>query len=148
MQKLPPDTGSADRYRPALLIGAIYDLALGIGFLFFTGPLFALLGIALEADPVYVQLTAGLIAIMGFGFFLAWRQPLLNGDIVLMGAVFKAIYVALAVYTLVRGELPHMVFLVLAVIDLVFLVVFLAFLRDTSEARAAIGRAVPGRTAP
>lgn len=142
------DLVNIERYRLPLLAGALYDGLLGLAFLFFAGPLFALLGIAMAADPVYVQLAAGLVAIMGFGLYLAWRDPLLDGDIVLMGVVFKAFYIALALYALATGGLPHWIFLLLAAIDLVFLIVFVLFLRDTSDARAALARSIPGRSSP
>lgn len=101
-------------------------------FLFLAEPIFSALGIENAADPVYVQLAAGLIAIVGLGFFLAWRAPLRNRDLVLLGAVFKAFYILLAVYALVRGEVPHPVFLAFAAVDVAFLVVFVRFLQDTA----------------
>ena len=127
--------------RPVLLLCAVYDGLLGLAFLFFSGPIFRALGIENSADPVYVQLAAGLIAIMGLGFFLAWRDPLRNRDLVLLGAVFKAFYILLAAYTLVRGEVPHPVFLVFAVVDVLFLIVFARFLQG-SAARLAGERGI------
>lgn len=139
--------GAVERYRPALLVAALYDGLLGLAFLFFAGPVFAWLGIAPAADPVYVQLAAGLIAIMGLGFYFAWREPLLNSDIVLLGAVFKAFYILLAIYAQIQGHVPHAVFLVFAVIDAVFFLVFWLFLRETSAARNALAALVAGRAA-
>jgi hypothetical protein len=127
-----------------LLIAAVYDGLLGLLFLFFAAPLFRALGIESAADPVYIQLAAGLIAIMGFGFYLAWRDPLLNGDIILMGAVFKVFYIVLAVITQIQGQIPHPLFLVFAAADVVFLIVFIAFLRDVSAVRGVLNRFMAG----
>jgi hypothetical protein len=138
---------AVERYRPALLVAAIYDGLLGLAFLFFFGPIFAWLGIAPAADPVYIQLAAGLIAIMGLGFWFAWREPLINSDLVLLGTVFKAFYVLLAIYAQVQGQVPHGLFLLFAAVDAVFFVVFLLFLRETSAARAALGTLATGRAA-
>lgn len=138
--------GVVERYRPVLLVAAIYDGLLGLAFLFLAGPIFSMLGIALVADPVYVQLAAGLIAIMGLGFYFAWRDPLINRDIVLLGVVFKAFYVLLAVYAQLRGEVPHGVFVLFAAIDAVFFVLFLLMVRETSSARTALTELVAGRT--
>ena len=88
--------------------------------------------------------SAGLIAIMGLGFFLAWRDPLRNRDLVLLGAVFKAFYILLAAYALVRGEVPHLVFLIFAAIDVLFLIVFVRFLQGTGAAHAAVGASIAG----
>ena len=139
--------GVSERYRPVLLAAALYDGLLGLAFLFFAGPIFQALGAAFTADPLYAQLAAGLIAIMGLGFYLAWREPLLNGDIVLLGVVFKAFYVLLAISAQLRGETPHGLFLLFAAIDVVFLVLFLLFLRETSAARAALASAAARQSA-
>ena len=137
---------TANRYRPVLLLCAVYDGLIGLAFLFLAGPLFRIFGIEPAADPVYIQLAAGLIAIMGLGFFLAWRDPLVNGDLVLLGAVFKAFYILLALFAFVRGAVPHPVFLLFAVVDIVFLVVFVRFLRETGAARSALSAWVAGQT--
>ena len=129
---------AANRYRPALLLSAIYDGLLGLAFLFFSEQFFRALGVETTADPVYVQLAAGLIAIMGLGFYLAWRNPLVNWDLVLVGAVFKAFYILLAVWAWLRGEVPHAVFLLFAGVDVIFLIVLLLFLLDTRPARAVL----------
>jgi hypothetical protein len=138
---------AAERYRVPLLLAALYDGLLGLAFLFFMGPIFRALGVEFAADPVYAQLAAGMTAIMGLGFYLAWRDPLVNGDIVLMGAVYKAFYVLLAIYTQIRGQIPHGVFLLFAVIDVMFFVVFVLYLRDARVVRAAISDFVTGRAA-
>ena len=130
--------------RPVLLLCAAYDGLIGLAFLFFAEPIFRALGMENAADPVYVQLAAGLIAIMGLGFFLAWRDPLLNRDLVMLGTVFKAFYILLAAYALVRGEVPHAVFLVFAAIDVVFLIVFARFLQGSAAAHAAVAACLAG----
>jgi hypothetical protein len=136
-----------DRYRLPLLLTAIYDGLLGLVFLFFSDPIFRSLGVEPPANPVYVQLAAGLIAIMGLGFYLAWRAPLVNTDLVLVGTVFKAFYVVLAIYAQIRGQIPHGLFLLFAAIDAAFLLIFLSYLRDASAVRAALENLVSGRTA-
>jgi len=141
---IEPARAAANRYRPAFLLSALYDGIAGLAFLFFFGPLFRALGVEGAADPVYIQLAAGLIAIMGLGFYLIWRNPLVNGDLVLLGAVFKAFYILLAVGAQLRGEVPHAVFLLFAGVDVIFLIVLLLFLRDTRPARAVLAGWVAG----
>ena len=143
-QAIENGRAAANRYRPALLLSAIYDGLLGFAFLFFSEQFFRVLGVETTADPVYVQLAAGLIAIMGLGFYLAWRNPLVNWDLVLLGMVFKAFYILLAVWAQFLGEIPHPIFLLFAVIDVFFFVILLHFLRDTRPARAALAGYVAG----
>ena len=143
-QAIENGRAAANRYRPALLLSAIYDGLLGLAFLFFSGQFLRALDVETTADPVYVQLAAGLIAIMGLGFYLAWRNPLINADLVLLGAVFKAFYILLAVWAQFRGEIPHPIFLLFAVIDVFFFVILLLFLRDTRAARSALAGWVVG----
>jgi hypothetical protein len=121
---------------------------LGLAVLFFFGPIFRQLGITSTADAVCVQLAAGLIAIMGLGFAFVWREPLINRDIAVLGAVFKAFYILLAIAAQLRGELPHPVFLLFAGIDAVVLIIILFFLQDTRAAAAAPRALGAGRTAP
>jgi hypothetical protein len=139
--------GAAARYRPVLLAGAVYDGVLGILFLFFHDRVFGALGVQPGTDPIYVEFAAGLIAVMGFGFFLAWRDPLLAGGLVLYGAAGKAFYVLLALSALLRDQVPHPFFLVLAAIDAAFFVLFLGFLRATKPARDALLRPPGGAPA-
>jgi hypothetical protein len=150
MQSPATDNGSKvpERYRLALVVTAIYDGLLGLAFLFLSGPIFRMLGVAVTAEPVYVQLAAGLIAILGLGFFLAWREPLIDRDIVLLGTVFKAFYILLAISAQIRGQLPHWMFLLFAGIDAVFLIIFLSYLRDTRAARSALPELLMERTGP
>jgi hypothetical protein len=135
---------TANRYRPVLLLCAVYDGLIGLAFLFLPGPLFRLLGIEPAADPVYVQLAAGLIALMGLAFYLAWRNPVLNRDIVLLGVAFKAFYILLAAYALARGEVPHPVFLVFAGVDVLFLIVFVRLWQGSAAAHAAVAARLAG----
>ena len=142
------DQTPTNSVRPALLLSAVYDGVIGLAFLLFADPIFRALGIERAADLVYVQLAAGLIAILGLGFFLAWREPVLNRDLVLLGAVFKAFYILLAAYALVRGEVPHPVFLVFAAVDVLFLVVFARFLQGSAAAHAAVAAWIAGEPGP
>jgi hypothetical protein len=116
-------------YRMAFLIGAIYDGLLGVLFLVASGPILQALRVDVPDNPVYLQLAAGLIALMGLLQYYVWRDMERNLDIIRVLIAFKAYYVLLALVTTLRGDLPHPVFGVLAVIDLLFLIAFLGYLR-------------------
>ncbi len=120
-----PDGG----IRATLLIGAIYDGILGILFLVAATPLMDLLGIPMPPNPIYMQLAAGLIAIMGLLQFYAWRDLERNADIIRVLIAFKAFFILLAGWAQLQGELPHPIFGVFALIDVAFLVAFLMYMR-------------------
>ncbi len=76
----------------------------------------------------YIHITAAYVFMRGLGYWFVARDMLRNIDLVKLGVIYKAIYVGLAVYYLATGELLHEVFAWFAVADLVFLVLFTAFL--------------------
>ncbi|MFM9108959.1 MAG: hypothetical protein ACKOWF_19910 [Chloroflexota bacterium] len=121
--------------RSALGVGAIYDGVLGLLFLVAYGPLLTILGVPLPENPIYLQLAAGLIAVMGLLQYFAWKNGAVHDETIMALVVFKALYVLLAIFSGIRGELPHPVFGVFAAIDLAFMAIFLGMLRTGGETR-------------
>ena len=66
-----------------------------------------------------------------------YRDPLANLGIVRMGVAYKAAYSGLALYYLATAQLPSVFFIPWAVIDLLFLIGFVMFLRAASRAQHA-----------
>ena len=114
--------------RSALLIGAIYDGLLGLVFLLAARPVMEALGVPMPDNPIYLQLAAGLIAIMGLLQFYAWRDLERNADIIRVLIAFKGFFVLLAGWSYFNGNLPSPVFGVFALIDIAFLIAFLFYL--------------------
>jgi hypothetical protein len=115
--------------RTIMLLGGIYDGLLGLVFLVAAGPILQALTVSAPDNPIYLQLAAGLIALMGLYQVMAWRDGVVSAAGLLMLIAFKAFYVLLAVLSLSRGTLPHMLFGVFAVADLLFLLAFLSMMR-------------------
>jgi uncharacterized membrane protein len=64
----------------------------------------------------------------GIMYLLVYRNMERNVDLVLVGAIYKAVYSGVAFYHWGTNTLPHPVFAVFGFLDLIFLVLFLYFL--------------------
>lgn len=115
-------------YRRVFWVGAAYDIVLGLSFFFFWKWLFDTLGIDPPANTSYIHITAAYVFMQGLGYWFVARDMLRNVDIVILGVIYKVLYIAMSVYYLAIGELLHEVFAWFAIFDLIFLVLFIAFL--------------------
>ena len=115
-------------FRAVFVAGALYDGVLGATFFFLYQPIFRSLGIPLPDNASYIHLTAGFVFVQGISYWLVARNMRRNIDIVKVGALYKAIYTAVAVYYLLTDQLLAAIFAWFAVFDAVFLVLFLVFL--------------------
>lgn len=110
-------------YKGLFLLVAIYDLILGIVFMFFTKPTFEFLGI-LEKLPEfdgYLTLIGVYVFILGFAYYLIYKGDLRkNRDLILIGVLYKLGYCAVTFYYFIIGDIPHILFLAaFGVIDLI-----------------------------
>ena len=121
--------------RLLLTAAALYDGTLGLLFLLFFRPILGLLGAAVPENPVYLQLAAGCIALFGLGFWWAAQRPVRNLDLVRLGTGLKVFFVCLAAYAAAVGLLPHPIFLVLALLDALFVVGVVVLWRDMPKPR-------------
>ncbi len=129
----PAAPAAATPFRSFFLLAALYDGVLGLAFLVAFGPLYAALGAAPPADPVYLRLIAAFVAVQGLGYWFVARAPRRNVDLVKVGAVYKAAYIVVALLARAEGDLPHAVFAGFAAADAFFLAGFLLFLRAVRE---------------
>jgi hypothetical protein len=116
-------------WRTFFLIAAVYDLFLGAAFFVLYGPLFEVLGIALPNNISYIHLTAAFVFVQGLGYWFVYQDPAANRGIIKLGVAYKFAFAALGFYYLAIGELLHPVFLAFSVLDLLFLIGFVMFLR-------------------
>ena len=124
-------------YRTFFLVAAIYDFVLGIAFFFFYRPIFEALNIALPNNTSYVHITAAFVFVQGLGYWFVYQDPAGNVGIVKLGVVYKLVFSALAAYYLVIGQLLHSVFLVFGLLDVLFLIGFVRFLREVQRRQPA-----------
>lgn len=129
-------------YKTVFLVGAAYDMILGAVFFIAWRPIYDALGIQSPGHVSYLHITTAYIFVQGLGYWYVSRNIIRNLDLVRLGIVYKAIYVGLAAYYLMIGQLLHAVFAWFAVFDLIFLMLFVACLRwAASSAEAQPARA-------
>jgi hypothetical protein len=116
-------------WRTFFLVAALYDLVLGAAFFALYGPLFETLDIPLPNNISYIHLTAAFVFVQGLGYWFVSQDPAANRGIVKLGVAYKCAFSALGFYYLAIGELLHPIFLVFSVLDLLFLIGFVLFLR-------------------
>lgn len=117
-------------YKNLFFIAALYDFILGAAFFFFLPFFFEeIYDMAAPLYPSLYQGVAAFVFVMGVGFYFVYRNMYRNVDIVKIGIVFKSVYTVLAFYHVLIEDMPW-VFLLFGVLDLVFIVFFVLFLRD------------------
>ena len=116
-------------YRKVFLVAALYDLILGVAFLFLYPWIYGALDIPGPTEPAYLQLAAAFVLVQGIMYALVYRNLERNRDLILVGAIYKAAYAAISLLHFAIGDLPHRVFAVFGVLDLGFLVLFLMCLK-------------------
>lgn len=123
-------------------IAALYDGIIGFVLFFFYPVIYHALGIPNPTEPAYLQGAAAFVFVQGFMYALVYRNMAGNVDLITVGALYKAVYSAVAFYHWLLGDLPHPMFVIFGFIDLVFLVLFVLCLRDLRAAgRAALAAA-------
>jgi hypothetical protein len=118
-------TGRIVYYRALFLFTSIYDVSLGIVFMLFYKAAFQVLGVS-ESLPRfggYVSLIGAFLFVIGVAYFLIFRGDLAkNRDLILVGALYKLAYCAVAFVYFAIGEVPHLAFVfVFGVADFVML---------------------------
>ncbi|MET1231639.1 MAG: hypothetical protein ABWY52_02165 [Candidatus Limnocylindrales bacterium] len=124
-------------WRAFFLVAALYDMLLGAVFVVVGDQILGAIGMELPPHVAYIQLAAVFIFVQGFGYLLTYLDPLGNLGIVRVGIAYKAAYAGLAFWYLVIGALPSPFFIPWAIVDLLFLVGFVVFLRTATTVRQA-----------
>jgi hypothetical protein len=116
-------------YRGVFLIGALWNVAGGVFVILFTGSIFKLSGLTPPDPPNYYQSWIALFMTFGIGYYLAYLDMYLNKNIILLGMIGKVAFAADFIIDILiyKGRIPAF-FLVPAIGDLVFAVIFATFL--------------------
>ena len=122
-------------WKPFFLVAGLYDVLLGVAFFIFGEQILDWVGMELPPHIAYIQLAAVFIAVQGLSYLLVWMDPPRFVGLVIIGVVYKLAYSGLAAWYLIIGELPNDFFIPWALVDIVFLVGFLLFLRAAWPAR-------------
>ena len=113
-------------YRGLYWVAAVYDITLGLVFLFFNRQVFDWLD-ALDTLPehgAFLSLIAVFLFVIGIAYgFVALGDLRRNIDLIAVGTLYKLAYTGVAAYYFAIGNYPHWVFVgVFGVADLIFLV--------------------------
>ena len=127
------DRPASSGWRTFFLVAALYDMILGAVFVVASEPILKAIGMTLPPHIAYIQLAAVFIFVQGLSYWFAFRDPFANLGIIRVGVAYKTAYVGLTLYYLVIGQLPSVFFIPWAVVDLLFLVGFVRFLRAASR---------------
>lgn len=117
-------------YKIVFAIAAAYDLILGLAFFFFYKSTYAMFEIELPETEAYLQLAAAFVFAQGILYYFVYRNLRRNVDIVKVAIAYKIAYAWVALYNWATGELPHEIFAVFGLIDIVFIAFFILFLTD------------------
>ena len=113
-------------YRSLFWIAAVYDIALGIAFMFFARPIFEWIDIedTLPEYMSYISLIAAFLFVIGVAYVLIALGDLYrNKDLITIGILYKVAYFSVALWYLIDGVYPHILFFyVFGLADLVFAV--------------------------
>jgi hypothetical protein len=124
-------------WRAFFLVAALYDILLGAAFLVFGEQVLAAIGMELPPHIAYIQLAAVFVFVQGLSYLLVFFDPPGNLGLVRIGVAYKAGYAGLALWYLVLGILPSVFFIPWAIVDVLFMVGFVLFLRAAGRSRLA-----------
>ncbi len=112
-----------NKFKPVFLIAGIYDLCMGITFMFFHRRVINILGISSNPEELapYLNLIGAFLLVMGLAYLVIYQSELTqNRDLILIGSFFKLAYVLVASIFYFRDIIPHPVFFtVFGIIDFI-----------------------------
>lgn len=111
--------------KAVFMTSGIYDLALGLAFLFYYKPIFEYLSIAIPAFPEYLKMSAAFVAVLGIGYIFIANNIDRNRDLWKLGIFYKITYVAIVFYYYFVTETANVVFMYFGIIDILFLIPFI-----------------------
>ena len=104
-------------------VAAVYDGALGAGFLFATSKLFERFGVTPPNHPGYVQFPAALLIVFASMFAAVAVNPIKNRSLILYGILLKVSYCGVVMFHWLTAGVPSM-WKSFCIADLVFLALF------------------------
>ena len=113
-------------YKGLFLLAAVYDLILGIVFMFFPKSAFNIVGVPEKLPDFvgYISLIGAFLFVIGVAYYLIYRGDLQkNRDLILVGVLYKLAYFSITFYYFAIGNIPHIIFFGLfGVVDLIMFI--------------------------
>lgn len=122
-------------YRRMFLIASVWNIAGGAVIAIFGGWIFAIGGVSFPAPPAYFHSWIALFMVFGIGYCMVYRDMYSNKNIVILGIIGKLGFAIIFAYNLIayRNQVPTL-FLIPLIGDLIFVVLFWAFLNFARKA--------------
>ena len=117
-------------YSNVFIIAALYDFILGLVFFLFYKPIYAMFDMPLPQEPAYLHAAAGFVFAQGLLYYYVYKDLRRNIDIVKVGLLYKLVYTGVAVYYWSINQIPHPTYPIFAVLDIVFIFLFVLYLSD------------------
>lgn len=117
-------------YKPMLLVGGIWNVA-GGGFIIAASDwIFGRQGLSIPVPPLYYYAWIALFITFGIGYLIVWRKPYDNTNIILLGIIGKLLFSAVFMWNMhIYRELIPRLFLIPVIGDLIFVILYIMFLR-------------------
>ena len=109
--------------KAVFLVSAWYDILLGIIFGLFFRLIYRSFGVELPNHAGYIQLSALYIFIFGIGFYLIYKNPVQNREIIILGILMKLAFFIVAIGHLVLDTIPSF-YIPFAILDILFVLLF------------------------
>jgi len=117
-------------YKRVFFASALWNLVGGAFIIVATGWIFNSSGVAVPFPAAYYYTWTAMILVFGLGYYCVYRDMFRNRDIVLMGVIGKTAFSAVFLYYFVSYPRQIPVFFLIPIgSDLVFVVLFVMFLR-------------------
>jgi hypothetical protein len=108
-------------------IVGVYDVLLGLAFIFFYTDFYQALEITMPTHPAYVYVPALFVMCGGIGEFLIARNPLRNTDLVIVRLLMKLSFASVIFYYYFTSGIPT-IFVLISIMSIIGIVKNLAFL--------------------
>lgn len=116
-------------YRRMFLVASVWNVGGGAVIASVGGLIFSMVGLSLPEPPAYFHSWIALFMVFGIGYYMVYRNMYSNKNIVILGIIGKLAFSIIFAYNMVayRNQVPTF-FLAPLIGDLVFVVLFFAFL--------------------
>ena len=117
-------------YKPMLLIAGMWNVAGGLFIIAASDWIFGRQDLTVPVPSLYYYAWIALFITFGIGYLIVWRQPFDNKNIIVLGIIGKLGFSIVFIWNMYiyPAGIPRL-FLIPAVGDLMFVVLFILFLR-------------------
>ena len=117
-------------YKPMFFVAALWNVLGGAFIIARSEWIFSRQGLSLPVPPLFYYAWIALFVTFGIGYYIVFRNPFANTNIILLGIIGKLAFSAVFIWNMLAypGKVPRL-FIIPVVGDLVFVVLFIMFLR-------------------